>query len=587
MRNLTRTTAAALAAIAAGALAGQAQAKHGAPKFKQPSLKRGVLTVEGTKGDDRIALRVAAQNANFLAIDFGDDGSNEFFVRRALVSRIEVDAGSGDDQIRIDDANGAFTDTIPTVLRGEQGDDTLLGGAGAETLRGGRGNDTIDGNRGNDSAFMGAGDDTFIWDPGDGSDTIDGRDGNDTMRFNGANIAERIDMSANGPRLRFFRDIANITMDTTDVERVDFNALGGADSINVGDLSGTDVAKVNLELQGAPGAGDGAADRVVVNGTNGNDTVNVAGDAASGVTVSGLQAQVSISHPEPSDALVVSGLGGNDSLSAAGLAGGVMALTLDGGADNDTIAGSQGAETSLGGDGNDSIDGNRGDDTAVMGAGDDTFVWDPGDGSDVIEGQDGRDTMRFNGANIAERIDMSANGGRLRFFRDIGNINMDTNDLERVEFNALGGADSVTVNDLSGTDVDDVNLELQGAPGAGDGAADRVVVNATPGDDVVSVSGSAGSVSLQGLPARVDIAHAEAAMDALAVNMQAGDDVLDASGLAADTLALTGDGGDGDDVLLGGFGADTLLGQAGDDVLLGGPGQDVLDGGPGNNVVVQ
>ena len=134
---------------------------------------------------------------------------------------------------------------------------------------------------------------------------------------------------------------------------------------------------------------------------------------------------------------------------------------------------------------------------------------------------------------------------------------------------------------------DDVNVELQGAPGAGDGAADRVVVNATPGDDVVSVSGSAGSVSVQGLAARVDISHAEAASDALAVNMLAGDDVMDASGLAADTLALTGDGGDGDDVLLGGLGADTLRGQGGDDVLLGGPGQDVLDGGPGNNVVIQ
>jgi Ca2+-binding RTX toxin-like protein len=587
MRHLTRTTAAALAAIAAGALAGQAQAKHGAPKFKQPTLKRGTLTVEGTRGDDRIALRVAAQNANFLAIDFGDDGSNEFFVRRSLVSRIEANAGYGDDQIRIDDANGAFTDTIPTVLRGEQGDDTLLGGAGAEKLRGGHGADTIDGNRGNDSAFMGAGDDTFIWDPGDGSDTIDGRAGNDTMRFNGANVAERIDMSANGPRLRFFRDVANITMDTTDVERVDFNALGGADSIDVGDLSGTDVTKVNLELQGAPGAGDGAVDRVTVNGTDANDSINVAGDAAAGVTVSGLQALVSISHPEPNDALAVNGLGGNDSLSAAGLAAGAMALTLDGGAADDTIAGSQGVELALGGDGNDSIDGNRGDDTASMGAGDDTFTWDPGDGSDVIEGQDGRDTMRFNGANVAERIELSANGGRLRFTRDVASIVMDTDDVERVEFNALGGADTVTVDNLSGTDVDDVHLELQGAPGAGDGAADRVVVNATPGDDVVSVTGSAGSVSVLGLAARVDIAHAEPASDALAVNLLAGDDVLDASGLAADTLALTGDGGDGDDVLLGGFGADTFLGQAGDDVLLGGPGQDVLDGGPGNNVVIQ
>jgi Ca2+-binding RTX toxin-like protein len=145
----------------------------------------------------------------------------------------------------------------------------------------------------------------------------------------------------------------------------------------------------------------------------------------------------------------------------------------------------------------------------------------------------------------------------------------------------------VTVNDLRGTDVDHVNAELQGAPGAGDGAADRVIVNATAGDDVVSAAGSAGAASVLGLAARVDVFHSEAASDALEVRLLAGDDVLEASGLAADTLPLTGDGGDGNDVLIGGAGADTLLGQAGDDVLLGGPGLDVLDGGPGNNVVIQ
>jgi hypothetical protein len=57
-----------------------------------------------------------------------------------------------------------------------------------------------------------------------------------------------------------------------------------------------------------------------------------------------------------------------------------------------------------------------------MGAGEDTFVWDPGDGSDTIEGEDGADTMLFNGANVAEKIELSANGNRLRFVRDIATI---------------------------------------------------------------------------------------------------------------------------------------------------------------------
>ena len=97
-----------------------------------------------------------------------------------------------------------------------------------------------------------------------------------------------------------------------------------------------------------------------------------------------------------------------------------------------------------------------------MGSGDDTFVWDPGDGSDIVEGQDGADTMLFNGAGAAERFDLSANGSHLKFSRDVGNITMDTNGVETVAVNALGGADTLTVNDLSGTGVASVKADLGG-----------------------------------------------------------------------------------------------------------------------------
>jgi Ca2+-binding RTX toxin-like protein len=77
------------------------------------------------------------------------------------------------------------------------------------------------------------------------------------------------------------------------------------------------------------------------------------------------------------------------------------------------------------------------------------------------------------------------------------------------------------------------------------------------------------------------------ANDRLTVHGLGGDDVIDASGVAAGSILLTLDGGEGDDVLIGGAGDDVLLGGAGDDVLLGGPGTDTLDGGPGDNVVLQ
>ena len=78
----------------------------------------------------------------------------------------------------------------------------------------------------------------------------------------------------------------------------------------------------------------------------------------------------------------------------------------------------------------------------------------------MFEGQAGQDTLLFNGANIGEMVDISANGQRLRFFRNVGNITMDCNAVELVQFNALGGADTITVNDLSGTGVTSVDLNL-------------------------------------------------------------------------------------------------------------------------------
>jgi Ca2+-binding RTX toxin-like protein len=90
-----------------------------------------------------------------------------------------------------------------------------------------------------------------------------------------------------------------------------------------------------------------------------------------------------------------------------------------------------------------------------------------------------------------------------------------------------------------------------------------------------------------GLATTFNILRPEAANDRLTVNGRGGDDVIEAGGLAVTGIALTADGGDDDDVIVGGDGGDVLLGGNGDDVLVGGPGQDVLDGGAGSNTVIQ
>jgi Ca2+-binding RTX toxin-like protein len=274
---------------------------------------------------------------------------------------------------------------------------------------------------------------------------------------------------------------------------------------------------------------------------------------------------------------------GNDSL-----AGGDGDDQMSGGAGDDTILGGDGSDVLLAGPGDDFVDGDRGNDFALLGSGDDTFRWDPGDGSDVVEGQAGIDTLDFKGNNApVENIDISANGGRATFFRDVANVTMDLDDVETISFDAFGGTDNIVINDMSGTDVTKVAVNLAAALGgsAADAEADTITVNATNGDDVILVTSENGVVKVSGLATEITISNF-GANDQLVINGLGGHDMVDASGLGAGIL-LTVNGGDGNDELIGGDGNDILNGGEGNDVLLGGPGVDTLDGGPGDNVVIQ
>src|SRR6185295_6604009 len=186
--------------------------------------------------------------------------------------------------------------------------------------------------------------------------------------------------------------------------------------------------------------------------------------------------------------LVVNMNGGDDSFSATGNLASLISVRVDGGTGNDTILGGNGNDTLLGGDGNDFIDGGQGSDTVLLGAGDDVFQWDPGEGSDIVEGQDGTDTMIFNGSSVDEKFDFSADGDRLHLTRNIGNVAMDTNGLEVIQLNASNGTDTVIVEDLSGTSVKTIAVDLNDlVTGLGDGHVDSVNVAGTDAADTIDV----------------------------------------------------------------------------------------------------
>ena len=333
------------------------------------------------------------------------------------------------------------------LLFGGAGNDTLTGGSGNEQLFGQAGNDTLLGKGGDDLLFGGDGDDRLIG--GTGNDQVFGQAGNDRIIW------------------------------------------------KPGD--GTDLNE----------GGDGI-DTIQMNGGNGAEVFTAVpnGSRVRFDRVSPAPFSLDIGTAEK---LVLDMNGGDDKFTGANGLAPLINLIVDGGAGNDTIIGGDGNDILMGGDGNDTIIGGRGSDTIFGGDGDDVFVWNPGDGSDVIDGQSGTDTLQFNGANVSEHFDLSANGSRLRLLRDVANITMDVHDVEQINLTARGGVDTTTVNDLTGTGVTGVAIDLANPAGssAGDGAVDTVVVNATTGDDVVRLSDAGNSLSVDGLTMQISVAGAE------------------------------------------------------------------------------
>ena len=528
-RSILLPTATLLAVLGGGVLA-----TSSAQAAVAVSVDRGVLTVQGDAGSDSLALRLNEAGGR-VQVDVGDDGSAEFAFRRATLDSIDVLAGDGDDQVRIDDARGAFTTAIPTRIAGEGGDDTLLGAAGREALEGGAGNDLADGGGGNDVASLGDGEDAFRWDPGEGSDRVEGGAGDfDELDFNGSGANEAFQAKAHGDRARLLRNVGNIRMDLGTLERLEVDALGGQDKFTVGDLTGTPVNDIDTDL-----GGDGATDRVEVHGTPGSDFADVIG-APGDVFALGMSAMVRVRNGEPSDVLALRGRGGDDRMTAASLAASAARLEMHGDAGDDDLSGGHGNDLLTGANGTDFIDGNGGADKANLGAQLDIFAWDPGDGSDSVEGSTGHDVMLFRGSGDDEQFGVSALGRRLRVTRDLGNIVMDADDVEKVEVGLRAGADRLDVSDLGATDVTQVVAELSsGISGQSlDGKADRIRVEGTGGDDAITVANTIGGVRVSGLAATVDVLRVEAALDTLTLATLGGDDAVDQTGLAPGTIGL-------------------------------------------------
>ncbi|MGI8980394.1 MAG: dockerin type I domain-containing protein [Pirellulaceae bacterium] len=272
-----------------------------------------------------------------------------------------------------------------------------------------------------------------------------------------------------------------------------------------------------------------------------------------------------------------------------------------GGVGNDTLIGRQGADNEYGEEGNDlfgdqlaGVGGisnltadDAGNDQMFGGAGSDRFVWDPGDNNDTMEGGAGEsDQLVFFGNGAAETFAFTQNGTRLTFTRSVGAVTLDVAGVDQVTLQTGGGADIVTINDITQTDVRSIDVNLANADGTADAAVDNITVfGREVADSVAILAPSAGVLAITGLKYDINIRNAVAANDVFTFNAVGGNDtVFTADDLSAQftTANFTVNGGLGNDTISG-YG--TLNGDAGDDTLVGGSLANVISGGAGNDTI--
>jgi Ca2+-binding RTX toxin-like protein len=206
------------------------------------------------------AVRITVtQGASGLTVN--DNGAVSSPIPTASITLIQIIGGAFNDYVSVNNL------TVPCVIFGEGGNDTLIGGSGNDTLVGGNGNDLLQGMNGDDILEGDLGNDTLHGGPGDdylnggtsgtfyagsdGTDVLDGGTGNDFVdyRWRTDNLTIRLDGTARSGAPGEDDTIENVT-----------NALGG---------SGNDLIIGNAQANYI----DGGAGNDTIFGNGGTDAL--------------------------------------------------------------------------------------------------------------------------------------------------------------------------------------------------------------------------------------------------------------------------------------------------------------------------
>ena len=517
----------------------------------------GVLTLNmGTRAPDRLYgnlqegsetwdITAGGQAGQIVVSAFG--ATNTFSNVTEIIG--DERGTSGGDSITVDQSV-----TVPTVIYGGSGNDTISGGGGPTTIYGGPGDDSLTAGSGVAYLYGEAGNDTLV--AGNAGDYLDG--GAATGLYPGSTT----DTPANSNTL--LGGNGNDTLiggpgnDYLDGGYGNDYLDGGAGDDKIYGDDGRDTiygGPGNNWLDGGPGndliyGSGGYADQTAPDGNN-----HIDGGTGDDTLYGGAGNDTLIGGPG-SDYLY--GRGGNDLIIAGATqtGGDIGAVNyIEGGGGNDTIYGDIGNDTIYGDDGpgnntgpagndliyalagNDYVDGGPGNDTIYGSPGNDTLIG--GWGSDVIYGGNGpqaggsiadhkviygdvgpNDTSAMIGTSAGQADLIYGDAGADSIYGGFGN---DT-------IYGAGGSDSIE----GGWGSDTIYAGLDQA-GTGTSRADTTIINADPltGEDP------------------------EHAADADLVYGGVGSDIIH--------------GGPGNDTLYGLTGSNTIYGDAGDDTIYAGP----------------
>ncbi|HEX4336442.1 MAG TPA: calcium-binding protein [Polyangiaceae bacterium] len=409
-----------------------------------------------------------------------------------------------------------------------------------------------------------------------------GSSGGDVFELVGTSAADTVTLGAHGIALNLDA-VADVTFAHHEPDSYTVSLGAGNDTWSADGGYGTGARYAGgkpIAVYGGTGRdtfdeGTGPTPNETLHGEGDTDTVSFAKRTHAVAVTLGAGADDGDTGGEQDDIvdteLLVGGSGDDTLVAATG-----VAVTMNGGAGNDTLTGDSAADILNGEAGNDTLAGGGGAD--VLNGGDGNDVFDEGtttNGADIFNGGTGIDTVDYSGrtGGVGVKVTMdglAANDGQAGTEGD--NVRADIENVKGTQYadELIGNAFANRItggrgNDkLTGGDGDDIFDESTDIV---NGELDSDVIVGGKGVDTVDYSSRTADLTIK--------------LDAMADSGDQGVAPVESDSLDCENA----NGGSGANLMTGNAGPNVLYGGPATDIISGGPGDDTLDGNGGDDTL--